>query len=84
MRSLFKKLRCRIGMHQQLDVIQTFGSAQRIGCPDCGKTFGIHHGVRACIPWDAELEDMYRMFGHDTTAPFSRWDAYRKRRSADA
>jgi hypothetical protein len=75
---LLRHILCRFGHHRQLDVIQTFGSAQRIGCPDCGRQFGIHHGMRSIVPWDSDLEQMYRDFGHDTAAPVARWQAYRK------
>ncbi|ASY64441.1 hypothetical protein SJ05684_c30170 [Sinorhizobium sojae CCBAU 05684] len=74
---LIGRLRCRIGWHRRLDVIQSFGSAQHIGCPDCGKRFGIHHGIRSVVPWDADLHSMYEMMGYDVNGPLSRWERYR-------
>jgi len=74
---LMTRLLCRFGRHRRLDVIQTFGAAQHIGCPDCGRQFGIHHGVRACVPWDGDFADMYRSFGHDVDGPLAKWQARR-------
>lgn len=74
-----RKIRCLIGWHRQLDVINTFGAAQHVGCPDCGRQFGIHHGIRAFVPWDADFADMYRSFGHDVDGPLARWNARRRR-----
>lgn len=71
-------LRCRIGWHSRLDVIQSFGSAQRIGCPHCGKQMGIHHGMRAVVPWDAEMADLYDRMGYETEAAHAKWQAYRR------
>lgn len=71
-----RKLLCKFGRHKRLDVIQTLGAAQHIGCPDCGKRFGIHHGERVIIPWDSDLAQMYRAFGHDVDAPLAKWEKY--------
>jgi hypothetical protein len=71
--SLLTKVRCKLGRHKRLDVIQTFGAAQHIGCPDCGREMAIHHGMRACLPWDSEIEQLYRDMGYDTAAPHRRW-----------
>jgi hypothetical protein len=76
-RKLVRGIRCRLGFHKVLDVIQTFGAAQHVGCPDCGRDFAIHHGVRAFLPWDAEFADMYRRFGHDVDGPLALWRAVR-------
>jgi hypothetical protein len=80
MSAILRRLLCRFGWHKSLDVIQTFGAAQHVGCPDCGRQFGIHHSERACIPWDADLADMYTRFGFDIKGPLARWQAYRTAR----
>ncbi|ASQ10196.1 hypothetical protein CDO22_17925 [Sinorhizobium meliloti] len=81
MSGLIDKIRCRLSYHRRLDVIQSFGSAQHIGCPNCGKQLAIHHGIRVCIPWDADLKSMYEDFGYDVEGPLSKWQAYRKGRA---
>jgi len=73
MSKLLTAIRCRIGWHKRLHVIQTFGSAQHIGCPDCGRQYGIHHGLRTVIRWDADLADLYRSMGHDVDGPLREW-----------
>lgn len=77
--NLFRRIMCRLGNHRRLDVIQSFGAAEHIGCPDCGRELAIHHGVRTVIPWDGELAQMYRDFGHDVDAANAKWRAYRAR-----
>lgn len=73
----FRRLLCRFGKHKRLDVIQDFGSGQHVGCPDCGAEFGVHHGARAFLPWDGELEDLYTRNGYDVPKARCRWRAYR-------
>lgn len=75
MRNLIRKLRCSFGMHRRYEVIQTFGAAERIGCPDCGKTFAVHHELRAFLPWDADFAAMYTSFGCDIDGPYRAWKA---------
>jgi len=74
----WRKLRCSVAMHRRLDVIQSFGSAQHIGCPDCGREFGIHHGQKVVIPWDNDLAQIYKDFGcEDVDGHTRRWHEYR-------
>lgn len=62
----WRALLCRLNHHRKLDVIQSFGSAQHIGCPDCGREYGIHHGMHAVIPWTADLNEIYLLMGYDS------------------
>ena len=73
-------IRCALGYHRTLNVIQSFGAAQHIGCPRCGKEMGIHSGIRAVIPWDSDLEQLYRDMGHDTAAATTAWQRWRRQR----
>lgn len=76
----WRSLLCRFKLHRSLNVIQTFGAAQHIGCPDCGEQMGIHHGMRAVIPWDPELAQLYKDMGYDVDAATARWQAWRRER----
>lgn len=76
-RQLFTALKCRLNMHPRLDVIQTFGSAQHVGCPCCRREMGIHHGMRVVIPWSPDLSELYQDMGYDTEGPSARWRRYR-------
>lgn len=78
--SAFRKIMCYFGRHKRLDEIQRFGVAAHVGCPDCGREYGMHDGLRAFIPWDGDLADMYRRFGHDVDGPRRRWLAVGKGR----
>lgn len=54
---LWRKLMCRLGLHKSLDVIESFGAGQHIGCPYCGREFGIHHGMQVVVPWTGEFDE---------------------------
>lgn len=77
MGEMWRRFWCKLNLHPRLDVIQTFGSAQHIGCPYCRREFGIHHVVQAVIPWTLELDELYRVMGYDTAAASQRWRRYR-------
>lgn len=74
---IVRAVKCRFWMHPRLDVIQTFGSAQHIGCPYCRREYGIHHGMQAVIPWTSELAELYGWMGYDTEEASARWRRYR-------
>lgn len=79
-----RKLLCWLGKHRRLDVIQTFGEARRIGCPDCKRQSAIHHGLRVSLPWDSDFESLYQKMGHDTKTPFRAWLAHCEARELPA
>jgi len=68
-----RKLLCRLGFHKRLQLIQSFGAAQHIGCPHCRREFGIHHGAQTVVAWDADLEEMYVFMGYDVVAARRAW-----------
>lgn len=77
----FRRIMCRFGRHKQLDVIQTFGAAEHVGCPDCGRRYAIHHGERVILPWDSGFSQLYSNMGFDTEAPLAKWQKHRTRRA---
>jgi hypothetical protein len=70
-----RPLLCRLGFHPRLQVIQSFGAAEHIGCPDCRREYAIHHGERASLPWDADFEKLYGAdgFGYDIDGARQKW-----------
>lgn len=70
---LWQRIRCKLSMHSRLDVIQSFGAGQHIGCPHCGREFAIHHGDQIVVPWDSSFDELYQMCGYDTEAASKRW-----------
>ena len=67
---IFQKLLCWIFGHQ-FQVAQEFESwSRRVVCPCCRGDWGMNDNVRAMIPWDEELADMYRSFGHIVHNPW--------------
>ena len=69
----FQSIMCRFGNHRRLQVIQSFGAAEHIGCPDCRRELAIHHGMQAVVPWDSDIADMYRRFGYDVDGATTKW-----------
>lgn len=58
-----KRFLCAIFGHQYAS-IREFGYGQRmVGCVRCKSRWGMHDGVRALVPWDGELEQMYKDHG---------------------
>lgn len=57
-----KRLVCWLRFHD-LIVLREFGTSRQCYCRRCERMFGMHDGARAFIPWDAELEEMYKFLG---------------------
>lgn len=71
--ALWRRFACFLSYHPKLDVIQSFGTAQHIGCPYCRREMAIHHGLHVVIPWDQDLALLYQMMGYDVETPTMRW-----------
>lgn len=71
--SFWRKFMCAAGMHKRLQVIQTFGAAQHVGCPYCEREFAIHHGMRVVVPWDSDFSELYEDMGYDTRKARAAW-----------
>lgn len=67
---MIKKILCRIFKHN-FKVIQTFKHVhvQRLRCQRCKKDFAINHNIKAMLPWDEELEELYRALGNTIIEP---------------
>ena len=64
------KVLCWIFGHEY-QVAQEFEAwSRRVVCPCCHGDWGMNDNVRAFIPWDEELADMYRSFGHIVHNPW--------------
>jgi hypothetical protein len=64
-----RKLLCLIRGHR-LRIVQEFGTSQRrLKCERCGGDWGMHDDVRLIIPWDQELQRMYREHGYEILEP---------------
>lgn len=43
---------------------QRFGfTSERVVCPRCGRSWGMHHDTRSFIEWSRDLEGMYVQTG---------------------
>lgn len=70
---LIDRFLCAIGSHRHLHVIQSYGAAEHIGCPKCGRQMAIHYGLRTILPWDGEIAQLYRDAGYDVDGATDRW-----------
>lgn len=59
----YERIVCAVAGHRYV-VQRVFSPTSRqVGCTRCGREWGMNDSVRAFIPWDGELEQMYRDFG---------------------
>lgn len=56
-----KKLLCFLFFHKLRVVHSCTAISQKLICTRCKKFFGIHHGAKAFLPWDAELDEACKM-----------------------
>lgn len=58
--SVLGRIRCWLGYHDWHYIHRFSRTTGKIGCHRCNRMWGIHHGERALLPWDDELEDLMR------------------------
>ena len=59
----FERIVCAIAGHTYV-VQRVFSATSRqVGCTRCGREWGMNDSVRSFIPWDGELEQLYRDIG---------------------
>lgn len=62
MKHLIERLLCAVLGHRYVVEIE-FGTSRKVGCTRCHCKWGMHDDTRSFIPWDSELEAMYRVHG---------------------
>ncbi len=62
-REWFLLLKCKLGFHMLWKVKKLSSDSDLIGCSFCNRFWGMNHSVKAVIPFDKELCDMYTSFG---------------------
>ena len=60
---MFEQLMCAIFGHKYVVLRRFNHGARQVGCTRCKCEWGMHDGTRSFVPWDGELERMYRAFG---------------------
>ena len=59
-----KSILCWIFGHKYF-VVQSFRhTSRKVGCKRCYKRWGMNDHVKAFIPWDGELDEMYVSHGY--------------------
>lgn len=60
---MIERLLCALFNHRYV-VLMTFSpTSRKVGCTRCDKEWGMNDSERAFIPWDKELEEMYKIIG---------------------
>ena len=58
-----RRFLCAVLGHRYV-VLRVFNpGARQVGCTRCNRQWGMHDGTKSFVPWDEDLEDMYRRFG---------------------
>lgn len=57
------KILCFILGHDYFLIRQLTDQSRQVGCWRCRRKFGMNDDARTVIPWDSELEAMYKRFG---------------------
>jgi hypothetical protein len=69
-RWLAAKAICAVFGHR-LEVAQHFSRySRRVICRDCRGDWGMNDDVRAILPWDKDMEEMYRTSGKQIINPW--------------
>lgn len=67
---ILAKLICFVFGHRYIVAQEFSDHARRVVCPDCRGDWGMNDDVRVFIPWDEELAQLYRSFGHVVHNPW--------------
>lgn len=68
---MLKRLACWVFGHRYWVVQHFTPETRRVACHRCKGSWGMNDRVQAIIPWDADLEAMYRdLFNHQIINPF--------------
>jgi hypothetical protein len=58
-----KRIKCRLGYHKYFLVKELTPWSRKIGCKHCGTFFGMNDDAKVVLPWDSDLEQMYKTIG---------------------
>ncbi len=62
---MLERLLCAVLGHRYV-VQRVFSpNSRKIGCTRCDKEWGMYDSIRAIVPWDSELEQLYKDIGHE-------------------
>lgn len=60
---MFERILCAVLGHKY-QIARVFSPTSRqLTCTRCGHLWGMNDTVRALVPWDGELKEMYKQFG---------------------
>lgn len=60
-----QRILCFIGLHKYYSIHKYSSSTEKLGCHNCNKEFGIHHGRKILVEWDQDMEDHYQFILDD-------------------
>ena len=60
---MIERLLCALFNHRYVVLLSFSPTSRKVGCTRCDREWGMNDAVRAFIPWDKELEEMYKLIG---------------------
>ena len=61
--TFIERLLCALLGHKYVVLRHFNPGARQVGCTRCNRQWGMHDGTRSFVPWDRDMEQMYKMFG---------------------
>ena len=60
---MLERIMCAVFGHKYVVQLVFSETSRKIGCTRCSKEWGMNDDVRAIIPWDKDLENLYKIIG---------------------
>jgi hypothetical protein len=60
---MFERIVCALFSHKYIVQMRFSSTSRKVGCTRCNMSWGMNDDARALIPWDQELEDVYKILG---------------------
>jgi hypothetical protein len=64
---MIERLMCVLFGHKYVVLKPLSYTSRKVGCTRCHRAWGMNDSVKAFIPWNDELEEMYKMFEWNPT-----------------
>ena len=60
---IINPIKCKFGYHKYYLIKELTPWSRKLGCKNCQSFFGMNDSVQSVIPWDSDLEEMYKKIG---------------------
>lgn len=63
MRYLIARVACAVVGHRYRVLRRFSHGTRKVGCDRCKRAWGMHDATRSFVPWDGDLEELFRPGG---------------------